>query len=307
MKKLVIALLAVMMVAGMAMADKPALEKPVTPYNPNGRADEVEPNDTPAEATPLVAGDDMSAAIDPAGEMDYFAFTATAGMSVDFETLAGDIGDTKLYLYDTDGVTELAFNDDGGEGYYSLISYDFTADGTYYLQVIGYTTTYSGTYILTATEADPPCPAPENNTCEGALPLPFGTTFAFNNCGATNDYTPETGGCTGYTANGLDVVYYVDLIEDQQLTVSAQTNYDIAIYLVSDCADIAGTCVAGSDNTVSEGFEQIIFDTADAPGRYYLILDGYSSSGIEGDWEVTVDGVVPTETSSFDGLKAMYR
>jgi redox-sensitive bicupin YhaK (pirin superfamily) len=308
MKKFVIALMAVMLVAGMAYADKPVPEKPITPYISNSRADEVEPNDDYLTATPLVAGDDMNAAIDPAGEVDYFAIDVTAGASIAFETMPGDIGDTKLYLYDVDGVTELAYNDDiGYPNYYSLIEYDFTADGTYFVAVTGYSASYSGTYVLTVSEAEPPPPAPENDTCEGALALPFGTTFTFDNTGATNAYTTSNGGCTGYTANGNDVVYYVELVEDQQFTVQCQTDYDIAIYLVTDCADIDGTCVAGADNTVSEGFEEIVFDAGENPGTYYLILDGYSSSGYAGIWTVTVDGVVPTDDTTFGGIKSMYR
>ena len=302
MKKFVIVLMAVMLVAGIAMADKPVLEKPVPAYNGNSRAAEVEPNDDYMTANPLVVGDDMAAAIDPAGEMDFFAFTGTAGMEVVFETLAGDIGDTKMSVYDVDGVTELAYNDDGGEGYYSLITFVVPADGTYYVQVIGYGATYSGTYILTAAEADPPCPTPENNTCEGALVLPMATTFTVSNCGATNDYSP-TNGCTGWDANGLDIVYYVDLVEDQQFTVSVDATWDISIYLLTDCADME-SCVIGSDGGNPEGF---VFDTGVNPGRYFLVLDGYSSSGIEGDFEVTVDGVVATEPSSFGSIKSMYR
>jgi hypothetical protein len=296
--------MAVMMVAGIAVAEKPALEKPVTPYVSNSRADEVEPNDDYMTANPLMLGDDMNAAIDPAGEMDYFAFDATAGMEVDFETFPGDIGDTKLYLYDVDGMTELAYNDDGGEGYYSKISFTFPADGTYFVQVIGYSTSYQGTYILAATEADPPCPAPVNNTCEGALALPLGETFTFDNCGATNDYNPGTGGCTGYNANGIDVVYYVDLVENQQFTVSASSSYDTSIYLVTDCGDVAASCVAGDDAFGQP--EVIVFDAGMNPGRYYMIFDGYTSDA-EGIWEVTVDGVVATDATSFGGLKAQYR
>lgn len=305
MKKFVIALMAVMMVAGIAVADKPVLEKPVPVYNGNSRAAEVEPNDDYTTANPLVVGDDMSAAIDPAGDVDFFAFTATAGMSVDFETLAGDVGDTKMYLYDTDGVSQLAYNDDGGAGYYSLISFDFTADGVYFVEVTGYSSSTQGTYILTATEADPPCPAPVNNTCDGALPLPFGETFTFDNCGATNDYNPGSDGCTGFNANGIDVVYYVDLVENQQFTVSASSSYDTSIYLVTDCGDVAASCVAGAD--VFGEPEVIVFDAGMNPGRYYMIFDGFSSTGYEGIWEVTVDGVVATDVSTFGSLKSLYR
>ncbi len=304
MKKLVLALMAVMLVAGLAMAEKPALEKPVTPYTPNGRAAEVEPNDDYMSANPLVMGDDMSAAISPAAEEDFFAFEATAGMSVDFETHPGDISDTKLYLYDVDGTTELAYNDDGGEGFYSFITYEFTADGTYFIKVTGFSSSYEGTYILTASETPPPCPVPENNTCEGALELVLDSTFTVDNCGATNDYV---GGCTGFSTDGLDLVYYVDLVENQELTVTGSTSYDNAMYLVTDCADIENTCVAGVDEDMYDGVETLVFDAADAPGRYYLILDGYSSLPLEGEWEVTVGGVVATQQTTFDGLKSMYR
>jgi len=306
MQKFVIALMAAMLLAGLAVADKPVPEKPIQPYMSNSRAAEAEPNDDYTTANPLVVGDDMNAAIDIADDMDFFAFEATAGATVTFETMPGDIGDTKMYLFDTDGITELAYNDDiGYPNYYSQIEYTFAADGIYFIEVIGYSSSYTGTYILTAGEADPPCPAPENNTCEGAIELPFGSTVNFNNCGATNDYTTSSGGCTGYSANGIDVVYYVDLVEDQQLTVTATTSYDNAIYLVTDCADIDNTCVAGADATTN-GVETLVFDAADAPGRYFLILDGYSSTS-EGDWEVVIDGVVATQQTTFDSLKSLYR
>ena len=306
MKKFVIALMAITLLAGMAMAQKPALEKPVTVLDLRTDLNENEPNDDCTMADYLTLDDNYSAAIDPAGDVDWFEVFYPAGGNFIFETHAGDCGDTKMYLYADDCTTELAYDDDGGEGYYSKIEYTLAPNTTVYVLVTGYSSYTSGTYFLTMVEGEAPCPAPENNTCEGALPLPFGTTFTFNNCGATNDYSPASGGCTGYSANGLDVVYYVDLIEDQQLTVTATTSYDNAIYLVTDCADVENTCVAGADATVS-GTETLIFDTAENPGRYYLILDGYSSSGYEGDWEVTVDGVVATDAATFSSVKAMYR
>ncbi len=157
--------------------------------------------------------------------------------------------------------------------------------------------------------ADDPCPVPENDTCAGALELPMGTTFTVNNCGANNDYDLPLGGdsCTGYPTHGLDLVYYVDLVENQELTVTASTSYDNALYLVTDCSDIVNSCVAGVDEDTLNYTETLVFDAADAPGRYYLILDGYSSFGPFGDWEVTVGGVVATQQTTFDSLKSMYR
>ena len=127
-------------------------------------------------------------------------------------------------------------------------------------------------------------------------------------CGALNDYNQADAddSCTGYSTAGLDIVYYVDLVENQELTVECQTSYDIAIYLLSDCADM-NSCVIGADATVSAGYETFVFDTADAPGRYYLILDGFSSTACD-EWTVTVgEDAVATEDASFGTLKAMYR
>ncbi len=82
------------------------------------------------------------------------------------------------------------------------------------------------------------------------------------------------------------------------------TSFDNAIYLVTDCGDVVASCVIGADATTS-GIETIIFDAAMAPGMYYLIVDGYSTSC--GDIEITVSGVVATEDTSWGNVKSMYR
>ncbi len=307
MQKVIIVLLAVVLLAGLAQAQKPALEKPLTPLSLRLDLTENEPNDDCTVADYLTVDDNYSCAIDLAGDEDWFEVFYPAGGSLTFETHPGDAGDTKMYLYADDCSTELAFDDDDGEGYYSLIEYELPANTTVYVRVIHYSATGTGSYFLTCTEAEPLCPAPVNNTCAGALPLPFGSSFTVDNCGATNDYAMTSSGCTGYATSDIDIVYSVDLVEDQQLTVSAISTYDIAMYLITDCNDPEGSCVAGIDLTYGSQPETLIFDAGANPGTYYLILDGYSSTAHEGIWEVTVDGVVPTESTSFDSLKSMYR
>lgn len=306
MKNFVIALLAIMLVTGAVYAsDKPALEKPMMPLDMNVDITENEPNDDATMADYFMMDDNYSAAIDPAGDVDYFEVFHPAGGMVIFETHPGDAGDTKMYLYSDDGVTQLDYDDDGGEGYYSLIEFDLAPNTTYYVKVTGYSSTTQGAYFLTMTQADPPPPVPENNTCEGALPLPFGT-FTVNTVGATNNYNPGTDGCTGYSALGLDVVYYIDLVQDQQLEITGESTYDTSLYMITDCADAEGSCVAGSDNYGEP--EYFIFDTDEAPGRYYVIFDGFSATGFDGVWTVTTpDAVVATEDATWDSLKSMYR
>ena len=54
--------------------------------------------------------------------------------------------DTKLYVYADDCATELAYNDDGGEGLFSRIEFTFDADATVYVVATGYSATTTGYY-----------------------------------------------------------------------------------------------------------------------------------------------------------------
>ncbi len=81
-------------------------------------------------------GDGLSANRD----VDLYRFQAAAGLAFRAETAAAGTqpaGDTFLRLFDANG-RELASNDDGGTGSYSLLEYTFEASGTYYVGVSGY-------------------------------------------------------------------------------------------------------------------------------------------------------------------------
>jgi hypothetical protein len=305
MRKLLLLAGILTLIAGMAMAKAP-LEKPVQPYASNSRAAEVEPNDDYLTANALTAGDDMNAAIDVAGDVDFFAYTAAAGEIVDFETLAGDAGDTKMWLYDVDGVTELVFNDDGGDGYYSLINHTFAAAGTYFVMITHYSASSTGTYILTATAAAPPPPPPANDTCAGAIPIEHGAfSISGSTVSALNDYVLGSGSCTGYSANGMDVVFSLGLEAGETFEVTMTTDgFDDSIYLISDCADDFLSCVAG-DDAYPDG-STFLYE-APVDQQLFLIVDGYSGSG-----EFTITGfnggnVIANDDMSFGSLKASYR
>ncbi|MCD4699290.1 MAG: PPC domain-containing protein [Phycisphaerae bacterium] len=304
MKKLIFLLMALSLVAGTALA-KDALEKPLVPYQGAIRATEVEPNDDCTMANPLAIDDPMSAAISPEADVDWFEFVAEEGECVIFETHPGDIGDTKLFLYDGDCITELAYDDDGGEGYYSLIQYTFDVAGTYYVVVTGYNTSYVGDYILTATA----CPEPEeNDTCEGAIELPTGPIdFQVDLCLYVHDYSPGEYGasCTGYSADGPDAVYMVNLAPGGSIDVCenpADGGYtDGSIYLITDCADPQGSCVVGDDSGNPECISYVSVDG----GLYYLIIDTYSGCSL-----MDITGIVSNPTaavsSDWGTVKAQY-
>jgi pre-peptidase len=106
--------------------------------------DADEPNETPALAKPfpttglLVRKTYFKNAGNGAGtvDADYYAFEARAGTTYTIETqnLIGD-ANTSLILYRSDGVTQLAANDDRSPGIKSsFISFLAPQDGTYYIK-----------------------------------------------------------------------------------------------------------------------------------------------------------------------------
>jgi len=102
---------------------------------------EVEPNGTPAEANAvLLDGSIAEAAISPAGDEDYFKFDLVAGTDYVIENgpSTTDLGtnfDIVMWLYDTDGVSEIDYDDDGGAANYSNITFTPSVSGTYYVKI----------------------------------------------------------------------------------------------------------------------------------------------------------------------------
>ena len=91
--------------------------------------------------------DDVAGQIEIPGDIDWFRFTAVAGLVYNLETLAGSLDDTVLRLFAEDGVTTLAENDDHGIQLTSYLQWQATNDGPLYLQVAGYSQG-QGTYSV---------------------------------------------------------------------------------------------------------------------------------------------------------------
>ena len=76
---------------------------------------ESEPNNASGTADAVAVGDVVGGVVDPVSDIDYFAFTAPLGTIIQLSVTASVVGselDAVLQLYDTDGVTLLAENDD---------------------------------------------------------------------------------------------------------------------------------------------------------------------------------------------------
>lgn len=308
MKTFVIAMMAIALFAGVALADsKAAPEKPEVESHLLANLTEIEPNNTAATANPITGGDVYTAALSPAADQDWFSFATTGGNSI-FETSAGAspaAGDTKIYVYASDGTTQVAFDDDSGAGLYSLVNYNFAA-GTYYVKVVHYSATGTGNYKLACTVPQPPQP---NDVCGGAIDiqdqsLSSWTVNLTTSGGYTNNYSPAVPSCTGYSANGPDALYKINLAAGEQVIISELGDCDTSIWIASDCANLNTTCVAGADAVGGFSAETVTY-TATAAGTYFVVIDAYATGGCP--VTVTVNAPVATDASSFGALKAMFR
>lgn len=127
-------------------------EPPPSSYPPVPEG--AEPNNDPNSGgapTPASVPSDCFGDINPAGDSDWWAITVSGPTAIQGVTGPDNSGtaitDTTLTLWDSTG-TQLAFDDDGGPGLYSLINFNLPAAGTYYFDVKGFSTR-TGLYILT--------------------------------------------------------------------------------------------------------------------------------------------------------------
>jgi hypothetical protein len=148
-RALCLALLALLASGAEGLAQKPKQKDPRPTVRPRVSAPltaaatvpESEPNNDYTTADAVSLGDAATGAIDPAGDWDWFVFSATAGQIVELDIDAEEVGsdvDTYMYLYASDGETQLAYNDDWGEWYDSHIEYTIETTGDYYVALREY-------------------------------------------------------------------------------------------------------------------------------------------------------------------------
>lgn len=126
--------------------------------------DSYEPDNTPFEASAiLVNSGPQQHSIDPAGDQDWFYFTAFGGETYQIETLTatgGTVGvgaDTIIELYNASSTTTaLDSDDDGGDGVLSLLQYEVPAGagGTYYIRVTDFLASDIGDYDISVVTVD---------------------------------------------------------------------------------------------------------------------------------------------------------
>ncbi|UCG66943.1 MAG: PPC domain-containing protein, partial [Deltaproteobacteria bacterium] len=108
---------------------------------------------TYSAATPISTdGTLYDGEIEIGGDVDYFSFSAASGYRyVILTSQLVVLFDTFIHLYDTDGTTELASDDDSGQDLFSRIVWQANSPGTYYVRVKHFNDTDTGTYNISIT------------------------------------------------------------------------------------------------------------------------------------------------------------
>lgn len=118
------------------------------------RPDSFEPDNTAATARPIVNGVAQERSIHVTDDQDWATFSVGAGGATNLRIQTeGTSGDTEMWLFGPNSSTvQLAYNDDGGTGKFSLITQNSLVEGVYFIRVtsFGFGSTISA-YTLRAT------------------------------------------------------------------------------------------------------------------------------------------------------------
>ncbi len=111
-----------------------------------------------ATTNTMAVGDIFSGTLSESGDEDWVAINLTAGETYKFALDGGTLSDPLVRLFDADG-NQVAANDDGGPGLFSLLEFEPDTSGTYYVVADAFST-QTGTYTLTATGESGASPDP---------------------------------------------------------------------------------------------------------------------------------------------------
>ncbi len=225
----------------------------------------------------VTVGSSATGRIESSGDHDWFAVTLSAGQSYQFRLTSTSL-DSYLRLYSAGG-SLITYNDDGGGGLNSLITYTATSGGTYYLDAADYS---SGT---------------------GSYTISAATT-------SVDDYAASTS-TTGSVAVGGSATGRIETTGDNDwfaVTLAAGQSYqfrltstglsDPYLRLYSSGGKAGATTVVASDNNSGGGTNALISYTASSSGTYYLGASDYASG--TGSYSVSA----ATVTSSSDDYAA---
>lgn len=296
MKKFVIALMALSLIAGVAMADK---VKEEVGSHARYVGDNIDREGGEDIDTAVVVGalpfddtgdtsdniDDYQWTTDTAPDVVY-SFTPDVDMFLDVE-LCGSSYDTKLGIVTAD-LTVIDYNDDACSLQSALYGVALTAGTEYFIIVDGYGSN-SGEYVIAMTGAAPPA---EGETCDTAIALIDDDMT--NSCPGANFWYVYTAPFDGYFAINT-------CLEGQAVDT------DIDVYDMCEGTVIASNDDLGSDGCEFYNYASYVEVPMTAGTEYFIHFDDTWSTDPFLFELIVSDGVVATDATNFDSLKALYR
>ncbi len=236
--------------------------------------------DSAANATTAAVGSVVNGFMSEYDE-DWFSFAATRGVEYIIETELGSLPDSVLYLYDTDGVTELDSNDDNdnGETLASKITWTCELTGVYYVRVTGYFLSDTGGYSLSVTTSS----APDDDH--------------------SNEFMTATQVEVGSVTDG-SIEYAAD--EDwYRFSTVTDTQYEITVTLdslkdsVLELYSTDGVTLIDSSDDLADSTASMLTWTAQDEAYYYIRVTAYSVGDL-GDYKLEVSTFSDAPVSAGD-------
>lgn len=257
------------------------------------------PGDSSTTSTLATAGS-ISGTVDIYGDADWYRFDVTSGQSYHIDlkgapSNAGTLGDPFLALYDSDGSTLLALDDDSGTGLESQLTYTASSTETLFVAAAAYGTG-TGTYTLSTSSLS----------------------------GVTDDYSADIN-TTGAAAIGGSVSGTVNYTgDDDWFALDLPANTAVTIALAGSGASplsrptlsfyaATGTQINGYSASVDGGSASLTTIGGDTASRVYIGASAASGTGgyavsvtaISDDYagSAATTGTVTTTTSATGSLE----
>ncbi|MBX7055377.1 MAG: immune inhibitor A, partial [Pyrinomonadaceae bacterium] len=243
---------------------------------------EIEPNGTAATATVVTTPARIKGYVYQNGDIDYYAFPATAGDKVYSAVMtsasANASSDSQLRLYASDGTTEIEFDEDDGSlgGLSSTIAgATIPSTGTYYLRVNHFSATNQlrPYELYIRLQSGGPTPETESNdTPATANTLPSGGWVS----GVRSPAVATEQDWYAMTLNAGDTVYLgLDLDPERD---NVQWNGRLGLALFGDAGNQILVVDDGSTGSVANPLSEAFFFTVKTSGTYYAFVDSASAA-----------------------------
>jgi hypothetical protein len=225
----------------------------------------------PESSTEIVPAVPVAAEIEISGDVDWFRFSASANMLYQIDVdLTGSLNDSVVEIYDATGEVLLAWNDDGGAGFASRLTWRPTTDGPVYVKVLGYGSNV-GTYQLIVTESVP-MPDDHGQDAQNA------TSVSFDQ--------PADGQLT--SADDADwFSFEATAGQSYEITAELLSLSDSLLRLI----DTDGLTELAYNDDSPVGLGSRILWTAPTTGRRFIAVSGFSGS--VGNYRLNVHEYVP--------------